>query len=150
MNTVRWFGSKGFVAVLVGWGLGSVNFIVEDFRELGLILLVDNQFARRFFEVGILGSICWGMLWFAIAARIVGASRTKPAHNLIKDSVLAVVTVMCVLSLGMEAFQLIRPASTFHALMGLLMGLSACRNTDAWPGNSLSNNDTPPNHNCRL
>jgi len=135
------------LALLAGWGLGSVNFIIDDFRDFGLILLVDNQFVRRFFELGIVGSACWVTLWFGIAARIVATSRDKSHHQLIKDSVLAVVTVMCVLSLGMEAFQLIRPASTFHALMGLLMGLAASQNTDFSVTNSSMKNDTRPNHN---
>jgi O-antigen ligase len=112
------------LALLGGFGLGSVNFIIEDFKDFGLILLVDNQFVRRFFELGILGTLLWAALWISIAMRIVAKARGSQHYSLIRDSVLGILVVMLVLSMGMEAFQLVRPASTFHALMGLLLGLS--------------------------
>jgi hypothetical protein len=113
------------LALLGGFGLGSVNFIVKDFSDFGLLLAVGNQFVRRFFELGFLGTFLWLTLWGCVAARILVKARAGRYHSAIKDSLFGVFIVMLVMSMGMEAFQLVRPASTFYALMGVLLGLAS-------------------------
>jgi hypothetical protein len=109
--------------ILVGAGLGSPKFLFPEMYD-DATLGVDNQWLRRVFEVGVLGTAVWVGLLVVLAAAIVRAARGKVHGPLLVDALAGTVAVMLVASLAFEIFQVIRTGSVFYALLGVLWGLA--------------------------
>ena len=111
-------------AIFAGLGLGSPNFLLPGQYSSGLTLGVDSQFIRRLFEVGILGSFLWFALLVSIGIRILKNAKDTAYHSTFRDLVLGIFMTTFITSFGLEVFQVIRSASIFYALTGILLGLS--------------------------
>lgn len=117
----------GFVqdpfAVAAGLGLGSPGFLLPE-RFHGLTLGVDNQFVRRMFEVGVVGSSLWLLVLLAIGRRTVSCARKSTSSGLFRDLTYGLFCTVLVASLGGEVLQVARIGAVFYGLAGSLLGLS--------------------------
>lgn len=110
-------------AAIVGFGLSSAGFIMGG-KYYSLSLGVDNQYVRRLFEVGILGTIIWIVLIASIGKGIINNTKGTVYYTFFKEFVMGLFILLIFASIGLEVLQVIRIASVFYALMGILLGFS--------------------------
>lgn len=121
-SQVRYFSYDPW-AILTGLGLGSPNFLYFEGKS-GFSLCTDSQYVRRLFEVGALGSLLWVGLLACIGIRIIKNVKGTQYYSVFSDLVLGIFMTVSIISVGLEVLQLIRVASIFYALMGILLGIS--------------------------
>lgn len=138
VNTWRRLTDYQFVAgihdplgIILGLGLGSPSHLVPN--SLGSFALgVDDQYVRRIFEVGLVGT----SLWLGLLGVLAQRAWTAPsgAHRMfVRTGILGLIAVAAVAGIGIEWLQVARNSATFHALLGILIGFAIARSTPPPP-----------------
>lgn len=118
------FSNPGYnlPSIFFGLGLGSPNVFMGEPDTL--TLGVDNQYVRRLFEVGIIGSLLWFIFLGAIGMKILRNAKNTEYKMFFKDLTFGLLIVTAIASVGLEILQVIRIATNFYALIGSILGLS--------------------------
>jgi hypothetical protein len=112
------------LSIAFGFGLSSPSTLFPSTTSL-VTLGVDNQYIRRVFEVGLIGTMIWFRFLASAARKILRNVRGTRFAALFRDAVLGIFAIVLIASGGLEVLQVIRIASVFYALLGVLLGLSA-------------------------
>ena len=121
------------VALVLGFGMGSPNFVVQPFREFGLMLVVDNQYIRRLFEVGIVGTSLWLLMWATLISRLAPREHDEESFFLVVLGA-SLATLMFLMSFTQEIFQVSRVGAMFYVLFGIILGAATAPRAAAFSG----------------